>query len=265
MSELRITPLGTVSPYAKGNKNCPGFLVEYNDNKYLFDCGNGITNLMNFPNDLSNLKIYITHLHPDHYGDLTSIIQASLVYKRLGYLDSTPDIYIPIDSYDFQGYEISREIQDTSLEFKYLFSFIKKYPVDINPYSQITHKQDDLTITSFPTLHQMPAYGFKIETPDFKICYSGDTGYFHKLKDFVKDSDLFICESTFIKGQNKLLNTHLYAYEAAKIAKDANVGKLVLTHFWPELDKNLYLNEAREIFESVEVAEEGKKLILRRD
>ena len=34
MNELIVTPLGTVSPYSKGNKNCPGFLIEYN--KYVF-------------------------------------------------------------------------------------------------------------------------------------------------------------------------------------------------------------------------------------
>ena len=31
MSEIIITPLGTVSSYAKGDMNCPGFLVRYND------------------------------------------------------------------------------------------------------------------------------------------------------------------------------------------------------------------------------------------
>ena len=43
MSEIIITPLGTISPYTKGNMNCPGFLVEYNNKKILLDCGNGIT------------------------------------------------------------------------------------------------------------------------------------------------------------------------------------------------------------------------------
>lgn len=96
------------------------------------------------------------------------------------------------------------------------------------------------------------------------IVYSGDTGYSEKLKKFAQNCDIFICESTFLKGQIRLENTHLYAHEAAMIAKEANVKQLILTHFWPELDKNLYLKEAKEIFENTEVAEEGKKLILRR-
>ena len=54
----------------------------------------------------------------------------------------------------------------------------------------------------------------------------------------------FICESTFLKGQNKTEDTHLFAYEAALIASRANVNKLYLTHFWPEIDPEEYLNEA---------------------
>ena len=40
---VTITPLGTVSTYCYENKNCPSFLVEYNNNKILLDCGNGIS------------------------------------------------------------------------------------------------------------------------------------------------------------------------------------------------------------------------------
>ena len=51
MKEIAITPLGTISPYPKGDKNCPGFLVQYNNNNILLDCGSGITRLLNFPQD----------------------------------------------------------------------------------------------------------------------------------------------------------------------------------------------------------------------
>ena len=33
MSEITITPLGTISPYTKGNMNCPGVLINYNNKK----------------------------------------------------------------------------------------------------------------------------------------------------------------------------------------------------------------------------------------
>lgn len=94
MSKIIITPLGTISPYTKGNMNCPGFLVEYNSKKILLDCGNGITRLLNFPNDLKDLNVIITHYHKDHFGDLGALQYASYVYHNLGLLDKKINIYI---------------------------------------------------------------------------------------------------------------------------------------------------------------------------
>ena len=49
------------------------------------------------------------------------------------------------------------------------------------------------------------------------------------------------------------------------IAKLANVKKLLLTHFYPTIDKQKYVDEAKEFFENTEAAIEGKKLVLRRN
>lgn len=269
MNDLVITPLGTVSPYTKDNKNCPGFLIEYKNNKYLLDCGNGITRLLNFPDDLINLKIFISHLHPDHFGDLTSIFHSLLVYKNLGYISNNIDIYVPNSDTrkehvfsDSDRY--SKTIIKPSIEYEYIKKFEETCPITITGYNNINYKNEDLTIKSLLVPHQIFTYAFRIHTDEGSIVYSADTGTKNKLREFAKDCDLFICESTFLKGQARLSDNHLYAHEAAMIAKDANVNKLLLTHFWPEIDKNLYLKEAKEIFENTSVAEEGKKLILRR-
>lgn len=271
-----ITPLGTVSPYAKDNKNCSGYLIEYNNFKYLFDCGNGITRLMNFPNDLIDLKIFISHLHPDHYSDLSAIIQAALVYKRFGYINDKMEIFVPdkdkrneeiffppksYNHNDWGKYEI---VTKQTIDYEYLKNFEKDYPITINGYQNLDYINDDLKIKSLQVPHQISAYAFRMDTDVGSIVYSGDTGNCKELVKFANNCDLFICESTFIKGQTRLENTHLFAHEAAMIAKKANVKQLLLTHFWPELDKELYLKEAKEIFENTLVAEEGKKLILRR-
>ena len=95
MDELIVTPFGTVSPYPKNNKNCPGFLIEYNGYKVLLDSGEGVSDLLNFPHDLNNLIIVISHLHKDHYSGLAGIGYASYVYKNLGYIDKKIPVYIP--------------------------------------------------------------------------------------------------------------------------------------------------------------------------
>ena len=90
------------------------------------------------------------------------------------------------------------------------------------------------------------------------IVYSADTGYKNNsLEFFAKNCDLLICESSFLKGQFKKTDSHLYAYEAAHIAKIANAKKLALMHFWPEIDAQEYIDEAKEIFNNVVACQEN--------
>ena len=51
MPNIEVIPLGTVAPYPKGNKNCPGFLIKYNNYNIMLDCGNGCLSMLNLPND----------------------------------------------------------------------------------------------------------------------------------------------------------------------------------------------------------------------
>lgn len=113
--------------------------------------------------------------------------------------------------------------------------------------------------------HPLITYSTKLETDGLKLVYSSDTGYVGNcLEKFAKNANLLICESTFLRGQIRNGDNHLFAHEAGQIARSANVEKLLLTHFWPSIDKQIYVDEAREVFTNTEAAEEGKKLILRR-
>lgn len=272
MSEIIVTPLGTVSPYPKNGKNCPGFFIEYEKNKILLDCGNGCTSLLNFPDDLNKLKIFISHLHPDHYGDLLSLIQAAKVYEKYGYIDDKIELFIPNDDVtkesigytDADGWGASHTINTNLLDFRLIRELAKDSIVNFKEYMPPSMEFDNIKLASLKVPHQISSCAIKINTPDGSVVYSSDTGTRNSLRHFAKDCDLFICESTFLKGQYRAEDAHLYAWEAANIAKDANVKKLLLTHFWPEIDKEKYLEEAKSIFENTEVAEEGKKLVLKK-
>jgi len=279
MNEVTITPLGTVSPYPKDNKNCPSFLIEHNNYRVILDCGEGTTRQLNLQTDLNNLIIIISHLHKDHYSGLSGIAYASYVYKNLGYLDKRIPVYIPsgdkptnppFTHYEHNGWDGFREINNNLQDFDYLMNYGNENYLDFITYQnnfryQETINHGNMEITFCKNCHNLITYSTKIKINNLIIVYSADTGYYNNsLKAFSKDADLLICESTFIRGQTRNNNNHLYAYEAGKIAKDANVKKLLLTHFWPELDKELYVKEAKEFFKNTEAAQEGKKLILRK-
>ena len=251
MNKIVITPLGTVSPYTKGNMNCPGLLVQYNDKKILLDCGNGVTRLLNFPEDLKDLSVVITHYHKDHFGDLGAIQYASYFYHNLGLLDKKVKIYLPKDDIGFNKASIVSNDE----------SYSNYYDIS-NSYSFFIN---DLNVTFEDNYsHTIESYMVKLQNRDFKIVYTSDVGItnFNKLVNFCKNADLIICESSFLQKHNTNSKTHMTAYAAGILASKSNAKKLLLTHFWPEENKQLYLEEAQQNFENVEVAIEDKKLIL---
>lgn len=253
MSKIEIIPLGTVSPYPKENMNCPGFLIKYNNKNVLLDCGNGITRLLKLPKDLENLNVIITHYHKDHFGDIGALQYDSYVYHNLGILNSKIKIYLPENDINF-----SKQMIISSPE-----SYAEYFDINDN----FSFSVDDLNV-SFKdnNSHSIESFMVKLQNKDFKIVYTSDVGItnFNALIDFCKDADLLICESSFLKRHNSNSKAHLTAYDASILAKKSNSKKLLLTHFWPEEDKNSYLNEAMQNFQNVEASHENKKLVLER-
>ena len=270
MEEVRLKALGTVAPYPKDNKNCPGYLIKYKNNNILFDCGNGITRLLNLPEDLKNLSIFITHLHPDHVGDLTSLLQSIFVYRCHGMIKDRIHLYLPEtkeEEYKVEEDEMTWITTKVGEKHAIDYEYIKKYAniagVEIHKISEVT-KFNDFDIISTQAPHPIEAYAFRFNSSNGDITYSGDTDVKNNLCNFAKDSDIFICESTYLESQKRVNFGHLYTYEAAKIAKEAGVNQLLLTHFWPETEKWKYVVEAAEVFQNVEAAVEGKQYIIRR-
>ena len=253
MSKIEIIPLGTVSPYPKENMNCPGFLIKYNNKNVLLDCGNGITRLLKLPKDLENLNVIITHYHKDHFGDIGALQYASYVYHNLGILNSKIKIYLPENDINF-----SKQMIISSPE-----SYAEYFDINDN----FSFSVDDLNV-SFKdnNSHSIESFMVELQNKDFKIVYTSDVGItnFNALIDFCKDADLLICENSFLKRHNSNSKVHLTAYDASILAKKSNSKKLLLTHFWPEEDKNSYLNEAMQNFQNVEASHENKKLVLER-
>lgn len=85
-----------------------------------------------------------------------------------------------------------------------------------------------------------------------KISYCTDTRPLNSIIDFVKSSDLFICEGLYgdnEKYEKAAEKKHMIFREAAELAKSGNVNELWLTHYSPALtEPDSYIDNARIIF-----------------
>lgn len=98
--------------------------------------------------------------------------------------------------------------------------------------------------------------------PCYSYAYCSDTRYKPDLVDQIKGVDLLYHESTFADDMKERAygTFHSTAKEAASIAKEAEVGQLVLGHFsarYRELD--VILEEARSVYPEANLAIEGTK------
>ena len=100
-----------------------------------------------------------------------------------------------------------------------------------------------------------------------KYAYCSDTSYIPQLKEIIEGVDLLYHEATFGKDceQRAKETFHSTAQQAATLAKDSNVKKLVIGHFSSRYnsEETPLLAQAREIFENTSLANENKTFILK--
>lgn len=91
--------------------------------------------------------------------------------------------------------------------------------------------------------------------------YCSDTAYKPDLVPLIKNTDVLYHESTFLDSEAHLAKKtkHATAKEAASIAEEGNVGKLILGHYSTRYKSiELFKGEASTIFKNVELADDGK-------
>ena len=110
----------------------------------------------------------------------------------------------------------------------------------------------------------------QIYTPDMvlgeprkgiKLTYCTDTRPTNSIRENAKGSDLFICEGMYgekEKAAKAVENKHMTFYEAAKLAKEAEVKEMWLTHYSPSLTRaEEYMDEVRAIFANSKAGKDG--------
>ena len=97
--------------------------------------------------------------------------------------------------------------------------------------------------------------------PSKSYAFCSDTIYKEEIVPIIKNTSVLYHESTFLEKHANLAakTKHSTAKEAASIAKQANIGTLLLGHYSTRYDGlNAFKEEAQEVFENVELSEDGK-------
>ena len=246
---MRVKVLGTQAPYCKYGYNGPGYLVTLSNNKkILLDCGSGSTHMMTLPQDLKDMTVVISHRHGDHWADLFPLMYASYTYhEAYKALDNKIRVYIPSDMN-----HVVRMEKFHWCEF-------------INIYPDMEVSIDGTNVKFCKTIHadNVDSYAVKIQNENKSLVYTGDISFESKEKivELARHSNMLISESTLLTSYGMAENNvHITAQQAARIAYEAGVGKLLLTHFKPEEDPDNYVSEAMELFPNTLAAIEGLKL-----
>ena len=286
------------------NRNLSSLFINYKGKKILIDCGEGTQVSMRMKNcgfkDID--LILITHLHGDHIIGLIGLLSTMgnsgktedlTIVGPKGITDAMKAIkvlveYLPYNLHIIENPSISFSLEDHSvfkdleistieldhstecLGYSLYFKRTPKFNVEkakLNKVPQCLWSKLQKTNSIF--------YDRKMYTSDMilgdnrkgiKISFITDTRFLLTIPDFIRDSDLFICEAMYgddMDISKAVKNKHMTFTEAASLASLGNVKKLLLTHFSPSLENpHHYLENATRIFPNTVVGEDRLALSL---
>ena len=233
-----LTVLGSAGGSPTRTNPASGYLLETAGMSFWLDAGTGtFMELARLVDPGSLDGVVISHIHVDHCTDL---------FGLYGYLGFGPSGTIPVPVLLPPGAADHLAAFARAGE-EHVFHMVLDF-VDVDAGSTV--KIDDVSIRFGEAVHPVPALVTRFDTPDGSIVYSGDTGPGSDLLELAGGADLLLCEAT-IAGQRDedSYPYHLTAFEAGRIAAEAGVRTLVVTHLASSVDPERALEEAGSEFD----------------
>ena len=298
---LSVTFLGTGGSWPTAHRNVASIAVKRGPEVVLFDCGEG-TQRQFQKSKLSYQqvsKIFVSHLHGDHFLGITGLVQTMSLNERadklsifgprglrgaisamvsLGYFRPA----FPVDVHelkdkevlDFGDYHVeARKIKHNVENFGYALveksrpgRFNKERALELGvpegPQFSRLHRGEDVTLADDRVVKSSDVVGSA--RLGRKIVYSGDAVPCEAMVELALEADLLIHDSTYGSDfPNPSEYGHSTSQQAAWIAEKANVDTLFLTHFSARYrDVDPLLADARKIHAKTEAAEDFREHVV---
>ncbi len=256
--EMRVTACGTGMPNARPKQAAACWLVELgNGDKFLFDIGTGSAeriSALKIPYNYLD-KVFIGHLHSDHFGDLDALWVGGVVSNRVVPLrvwgpssesEEYGTAYALRHMEEMLTWDVDTRMGNT--DTRGLFLQVSEF--DYRAVGEIIFQENGVTIRSIPAIHIYDGpVSFILEWNGLKFAYSSDTFPNKWWMEWAQDSDIAIHESfiapqdlvekqNFTPGAALNVGTQIHTSPAqfGKVMAATNPRLAVAYHFFNDFD-----------------------------
>lgn len=241
----RLILLGTAGgPTPKKTRSGPSQAIVVGDRTYVIDCGDGVARqlvLAGIP--LTSLRhVFITHHHSDHtadYGNLLLLAWGDALKTRVDTWGPPP--LSPITKLFFEMNEPDLRVREKDEGRPPLPPLVHAHEIE---RAGLVMRDDRVTVTCAIVQHPLVphALAYRFDCPDRSIVISGDTRPSTALVALARGADILVHEvlyASYAPGapgsalRRHIMESHTTAEDVGRIAADAGVKTLVLSHFVP--------------------------------
>jgi ribonuclease BN (tRNA processing enzyme) len=254
----KLVLLGTAAgPVPGRSREMTSHVMLSNGAAYVLDCGLGVTNRYartGIP--FSALKsIFITHHHADHnieYGPL--LIVGWIQGMRLGVQAYGPPPLKQMTDDFLRAYKTTVDFWAEDLKMKPLAAVAAHEVAAAGPVMADDNVKVTAAIVQHPPV--TPALAYRFDFTDRSIVFSGDTAPSEAVARLAKGADVLVHETMYVPALEKYIReqiakgrpvqfepfmAHMHAdhtpvEDVGRIAQEAGVKTLVLSHLTPAID-----------------------------
>ena len=263
--EMRVIACGTGMPTTRAAQAAACFLVELgNGDKFIFDIGTGSAERLSslqIPYDYLD-KIFIGHLHADHFGSLGEMFIGGALMGRQkplrvwGPSGPTPELGT---AYAVQK---MKEMYTWDLAGRAGLVDFRGYSVEVNEFdykaeNAVIYEDNGVTVRSFPAIHSLDGpVSFSLEWKDLKFVFGSDSYPNKWFVKYAKDADLAVHECfvavpdlvskmRFTPEQALMVGTQIHTAPEAfgKLMEEIKPRMAVAYHFFKDFDTTAEVND----------------------